>query len=61
MKVLTTKKEMVIMWADGGISKSYGGNPFVIEVCQINMYTLNLHNVKCQLYLNKFGRKTKGQ
>ena len=32
----------------------------MMDVSQINvLYTLNLHNPVCQLYLNKTGRKTK--
>lgn len=33
----------------------YGGNHFALHNYQINMYSLNLHIVLCQLYLTKAG------
>ena len=44
------------------LAKGYGGNYFAIHkikyMYQINtLYTLNLHNVICQLYLNNAGGK----
>lgn len=42
------------------LANEYGGNHFAIYVFQINMlYTLNLHSVICQLYLNATGRRKK--
>ena len=38
--------------------QTYCGNHFMMDVSQINvLYTLNLYNPVCQLYLNKTGRK----
>ena len=48
------KKERVIMWHDGGVNQHYSGNHFVKYIYQVNiLYTLNVHNVICQLHLNK--------
>ena len=48
------------MWHDGGIRKCYGGDHFTLyKFYQVNVsYTLNLHDVICQLYLNKAGKNT---
>lgn len=35
----------------------YGGNHFALHKYQINMYSLNLHVVLCQLYLTKAEEK----
>lgn len=44
------------MWHEGGASYCYRGDGITKYVYQINtLYTLNLYNVECQLYLNKKG------
>lgn len=48
--------EMALMWYDGGVNKYYDGN--ILQYTNgSNQHTahLNLHSVKCQLYLNKVG------
>ena len=48
------------MWCDGGVSYCYSGNHFAICKCIRStplLYTLNLYNVICQLYLNKAGER----
>ena len=44
--VLTTKKEMVIMWSHGGVGQHYGDNHIVIYQCikstSCTPYTYNM-------------------
>ena len=51
------KRERVIMGHVGGVRESCGGHPFATYKAINILYGLDLHNVVCQLYLNKVRKK----
>lgn len=48
-------------WDDRSVNWPYYGNHFIISYAYwiIILYSFNLHNVTCQIYLHKAGKKGK--
>ena len=53
----THTQTKVIMGGYGCVNQDYCGNHSIYMYQIITLYTLNLHNVMYQLYLNKVGEK----
>ena len=61
MVSLKKKKKKEVMWGDDYVNQTYCADHFTVRICVyilcmyqvIMLYTLNLYNILCQLYLNK--------
>lgn len=67
LSVFTTKKEVVIMWLDGGVRQQERGDHIAIYNMLSTyfklpqLYTSNLHNVIHELHLSEGKKKNPGR